>query len=229
MQQPMETEDSLTTNKDRTKDEVTWPQTPSAIFIMGKRQGTKKENKQLWGRVAMAAALWHSAPYPKPYIIFAASDMHGPQRTPDVEAVKQLLVEKFEIPLEFLILRRRANCTVLEVRQARVLSHVYHFTQIFALTHLYHALRTKRYFDEVLPFADVIPVHPDILVEINFPADYADLLPQLEQLIKTSLPNRVDNFREYIIEALLGLAHTIDRQGRFERRLARVLRPTAYS
>jgi uncharacterized SAM-binding protein YcdF (DUF218 family) len=210
------------------KDELTWPQTPSAIFIMGKRQGTKKENTQLWGRVAMAAALWYSAPHPKPYIIFTASDIHGPHRTPDVDLVKRLLVEQFEIPLEFLMLRHRTNCTVLEVRQARVLSRAYHLTQIFALTHLYHAPRTQRYFDEVLSFADVIPVHPDILAEINFPDEYADLLSLIEQLIKTSLPHRVDNFREYIIEALLGLAHTLDRRGRFERRLAHVLRPTAY-
>jgi len=209
-------------------DESTWPQTPSAIFIMGKRQGTKKENKQLWGRVAMAAALWHSAPYPKPYIIFAASDVHGSQHMSDVDLVKQLLVEKFEIPLEFLILRHRANCTVLEIRQARVLSRVYGLTQFFVLTHLYHAPRTQRYFNEVLSFADVIPVHPAILAEINFPEEYADLLPEVEQFIESSLPNKLDGWREYIIEMLLGLAHTIDRRGRFERRLAHILRPTAY-
>jgi hypothetical protein len=134
----MDTHDTRSPDNNTDDKEVIWPQTPSAIFTMGKRQGTKKENKQLWGRVAMAAALWYSAPQPKPYIIFTASDVHGPQRMPDVQAVKQLLVEKFEIPLEFLILRRRANCTVLEVRQARVLSRAYGLTQIFVLTHLYH-------------------------------------------------------------------------------------------
>jgi len=215
-------------NENADNDEVAWPQTPSAIIIMGKRQGTKKENKQLWGRVAMAAALWHSAPQPKPYIIFAASDIHGPQRTPDVETVKQLLVENFEIPLEFLILRRRVSCTVLEIRQVRVLCRAYGLTQIFALTHLYHAPRTQRYFDEVLSFADVIPVHPDILVEIKFPEEYVDLLPRLETTINQSIPNKFDAFREHMIEILLGLAHTIDPQSRFERWLAHVLRPTAY-
>jgi len=210
------------------KDEAPWPQTPSAIFIMGKRQGTKKENKQLWGRVAMAAALWHSAPQPKPYIIFTASDVHGLQHTPDVEVVKRLLIEEFEIPLEFLILRRRANCTLLEVRQARVLSRAYGLSHIFALTHLYHAPRTQRYFAEVLTFADVIPVHPDILVEINFPPEYADLLPQMETTIQESIPSKFDAFREHIVELLLGLAHTINRRGRFERWLAHVLRPRAY-
>jgi len=224
----MATNSTLSPNENIEDEESTWPQTPSAIFILGKRQGTKKENKQLWGRVAMAAALWHSAPQPKPYIAFTASDVHGPQRTPDVTVVKQLLVEKFEIPLEFLIVRRRANCTMLEVRQARVLSRAYGLTQIFALTHLYHAPRTQRYFNEVLSSADVIPVHPDILAEINFPPEYADLLPQLETTIKDSLPNKLDMFREHIIEILLGLAHTIDRRGRFERRLAHVLRPRAY-
>jgi len=224
----MEADKSFQTNEYPQEGEGTWPQTPSAIFIMGKRQGTKKENKQLWGRVAMAAALWHSAPQPKPYIIFTASDVHGPQRRPDVVVVKQLLVEKFEIPLEFLIVRRRANCTMLEVRQARVLSRAYRLSQIFVLTHLYHAPRTQRYFNEVLSSADVIPIHPDILAEINFPPEYADLWPQLETTIKDSLPHKLDIFREHIIEILLGLAHTIDRRGWFERWLAHVLRPTAY-
>lgn len=210
------------------REESTWPQTPSAIFIMGKRQGTKKENKQLWGRVAMAAALWYSAPQPKPYVIFTAADVHDPQRTPDVEVVKQLLVEKFEIPFEFLILRRRANCTLLEVRQARVLSRAYSLAQIFTLTHLYHAPRTQRYFAEALPIADVIPVHPDILAEINFPIEYADLLPQIETTIKESIPPKFDAYREQVVEILLGLAHTINRRGRFERWLAHVLRPKAY-
>jgi hypothetical protein len=80
----------------------------------------------------------------------------------------------------------------------------------------------------VLSFADVIPVHPEILIEIKFPEEYVDLLPQLEMTIKNSILNKPDAFREHIIELLLGLAHTIDRRGRFERWLAHVLRPTAY-
>jgi uncharacterized SAM-binding protein YcdF (DUF218 family) len=224
----MGTDEPLLTDEDSQEEEITWPQTPSAIFILGKRQGTKKENKQLWGRVAMAAALWYSAPQPKPYIIFTASDIHGPKHIPDAQAVKQLLVEKFEIPLEFLILRHRVNCTLLEIRQARVLGRAYGLTQIFGLTHLYHAPRAQRYFDEVLSFADVIPVHPDILAEIEFPQEYSDLLPQLETTINESIPHKFDALREQIIEILLGLAHTIDRRGCFERWLAHVLRPTAY-
>jgi hypothetical protein len=109
-----------------------------------------------------------------------------------------------------------------------VLSRAYGLTQIFALTHLYHAPRTQRYFNEVLSFADVIPVHPDILAEINFPEEYVDLLPQLEISVKDSLPNKLDVLREQTIEILLGLAHTIDGRGRFERSLAHILRPTAY-
>ena len=47
-------------------------------------------------------------------------------------------------------------------------------------------------------------------------------------LIEASQPGRFDLMREYIIETLLNYAHTIDRRGRFERRLAHWLRPTAY-
>lgn len=210
------------------EDELRWPQTPSAILIMGKRQGTKRANTQLWGRVAMAAALWYSAPLPKPYLVFIAADIHGPNQTPDAEVVKSMLTKIFDIPADFLILRQRSNCTLLEVRAARALSRAYRLTHIFVVTHLYHAMRTQRYFDEVMPNTSVIPVHSDILDEITFPAEYADLLPQMQNLIAQSQPKLFDATREHIIEWLLSQAHSLDPRGRFERRLARLLRPTAY-
>jgi hypothetical protein len=210
------------------EEELAWPDTPSLIFILGKRQGTKKENKQLWGRVALAAALWYSAPQPKPYLAFMASDVHGPAQMPDVEAVRTMLLEKFHIPADYLIMRSRTNCTMLEVRSARALRRAYGLAQIFALTHLYHAPRTQRYFNEVLPDVAVMPVHPDILAEITFQAEYTDLLPELARLIEDSIPGKLDNLREQMIEGLLGMAHTFDERGRFERRLAHILRPTAY-
>lgn len=209
-------------------EETRWPTTPSAIVLMGKRQGTKRHNRQLRGRAALVAALWHSAPAPKPYIVFVAADIHGPNRTPDVEVVRSLLVERFDVPADCLILRQRSNCTLLEVRAIRALARAYRLTHIFAVTHLYHAPRTQRYFNEVFPNASVIPVHSDILNEIVFPEAYIDLLPELTELIDESQPNRLDSIREHLIEWLLGLAHTFDPRGRWERRLARVLRPQAY-
>jgi hypothetical protein len=210
------------------EDELQWPTTPSAILIMGKRQGTKKENKQLSGRTAMAAALWYSAPQPKPYIAFVASDVHGPAKIPDGDLAKTMLVQQFGIPADYLILRKRSNCTLIEVRAMRAIARAYRLTHVFLLTHLYHAARAQRYSDEVLPQASVIPVHPTILSEITFPAEDLDLLPELLRLIKASQPNRLDTFREAIVEWLLNQAHTLDPRGRFERRLARLLRPRAY-
>lgn len=220
----MTVQDSPTTND----EELRWPTTPSAIVLMGKRQGTKRHNRQLRGRAALVAALWHSAPAPKPYIVFVAADVHGPQHTPDVEVVRSLLVERFDIPADFLILRRRSNCTLLEVRAVRALARAYRLTHIFAVTHLYHAPRTQRYFNEVFPNASVIPVHSDILNEIIFPEVYTDLLPELIALIDESQPSRLDSGREHLIEGLLGLAHWLDPRGRWERRLAKILRPQAY-
>ena len=205
-----------------------WPPTPSAILVMGKRQGTKKENKQLWGRVALAAALWYSAPEPKPYLLYVASDVHGPDRTPDARLVKTMLSQSFGISADFVMLRPVSNCTLIEVRAARALSRIYRLSHIFALTHLYHAPRAQRYFDEILPTAAVIPVHPAILAEINFPPEYDRLLPEIQALVQASQPHRLDLWREQVIEMALNLAHTIDRRGRFERWLARLLRPRSY-
>ncbi len=210
------------------EDEQDWPQTPAGILIMGKRQGTKKENKQLWGRTALAAALWHSAPQPKPYVLFVASDIHGPLCTPDAEAVKSLLTTQFEIPADYLILRQKTNCTLLEVRATQAICRAYKLEEIFAVTHLYHAPRSQRYFSEVLLYASVIPVHPEILDEITFPLEIIDILENIRTLVEDSMPGKVDVIREYIIEMFLGLAHTVDRRGRFERRLAKILRPGAY-
>jgi hypothetical protein len=209
--------------------EPEWPSAPSGILIMGKRQGTKKENKQLWGRVALAAALWYSAPNPKPYLIFVACDLHQPKLTPDAQVVKTMLLERFHIPADYLIIRQMTNCTLLEVRAARVLRRVYHLAHIFALTHLYHAARSQRYFDEVLPDASVIPVHPDILDEIQFPLEVTALWLDMRALVKESQPGRLDMIREQIIEWLLNQAHTLDRRGRYERWLARLVRPDAYT
>ena len=214
----------MATNQDSKLD---WPLQPSGILIMGKRQGTKKDHKQLWGRIAMAAALWYSAPQPKPYLIFVAADFHGPLRTPDTHLVKSKLTQEFGIPGDFVILRQKTNCTLLEVRAARVISRAYGLARIFAITHLYHAPRTQRYMSEILPDASVIPVHPDILEEIAFPVEAEELLGQVQAVIRASLPSRPDLIREQIIEWLLSQAHRLDARGRLERPLARILRPAA--
>lgn len=210
------------------ENDLSWPQRPSAVLIMGKRQGTKRENKQLYGRIAMAAALWYSAPQPKPYLVFVASDVHSRQQIPDATVVKTTLVDEFGIPGDFLVLRQKSNCTLLEVRTIRAINRTYRFAKIFAITHLYHAPRAQHYFNEVLLDAMVIPVHPDILTEITFPPAGEELLHQLRTIVSDSQPKRLDLLREHCIEWLLTQAHTLDSRGRLERRLARVLRPGTY-
>lgn len=206
-------------------EDLEWPSQPSGILIMGKRQGTKKENKQLWGRIAMAAALWYSAPQPKPYLIFVASDIHGLHRTPDGQMVKSMLVEKYAIPADFIIVRRKSNCTLMEVRVARALQRTFSLAKLFAVTHLYHAPRTQRYFNEINLDASVIPAHSEILDEIIFPEQAKDLFNEMRQVIDGSQPRLLDRTREQLIELTLSWAHTLDPRGRLERRLARILRP----
>jgi hypothetical protein len=160
--------------------------------------------------------------------MFVASDMHGPKLTPDAQVVKTMLLERFHIPGDYVITRQVTNCTLLEVRMARVLRRIYGLAHIFALTHLYHAARAQRYLNEVLPDASVIPTHPAILDEIQFPLESTAIWLDIRALVKESQPGRLDNLREHIIEWLLNQAHSLDRRGRYERRLARLLRPGAY-
>jgi len=216
----MHSDDKLSTNE----TELAWPRGLSALLVMGKRQGTKRENRQLWARVALSAALWYSAPDPKPYILFVAADVHGPWRTPDARVVKNLLVDTYKISADYVMLRPVSNCTLVEVRAVRALSKIYRLSHIFAITHLYHAARSQRYFDEVLSNASVIPVHPDILTEITLPDNCAHLFAELPPLIAASMPSRFDLFREHLIEFLMTCTHTLDPHGRFERSVARLLR-----
>lgn len=209
------------------ENKLDWPSQPSGILIMGKRQGTKKDNKQLGGRIAMAAALWHSAPQPKPYLIFVAADFHSALRIPDAQLVKYKLTQEFGIPGDFVIVRQKTNCTLLEVRAARVISRAYGLARIFAITHLYHAPRTQNYISEILPDASVIPVHPDILEEISFPVEAGHLFDQVQKTVRDSLPPPLDLMREQIVEWLLSQAHALDPRGRLERPLAKILRPGA--
>jgi hypothetical protein len=128
-----------------------------------------------------------------------------------------------------LILRQTANCTLLEVRAARVLARTYGLKHIFAVTHPYHAPRAQRYLNEILSNAAVIPVHVDVLTEVTFPVELAGLWQEIQTLIKHSMPGPLDMAREHFIEWLLNQAHTFDPRGRFERRLSRILRPGAYT
>jgi hypothetical protein len=203
-------------------DEFIWPGEPTAILIMGKRQGTKRENKQLLGRVAMAAALWYRSPYPKPYIMFVAADKA--HELADAEVVKTLLTNQFMIPGDYLILREKTNCTLLEVRLIRVLSHIYKLTHIFAVTHLYHAPRAQRYFNEVVTHVSVIPVHPEVWQPLSELAEEMLFFNELQRIMRDSLPTPLDNLRETLIEIMLGYLHFFDRQGRVERWLARKIR-----
>ncbi len=194
---------------------------------MGKRQGTKKENKQLWGRTALASALWHSAPQPKPYLIFVAADVNVLNHTPDAVAVKSMLTTQLEIPRDYIITRQKTNCTLLEVRAVHAICRTHKISTLFAVTHLYHAPRSQRYFNEVMPNAAVIPVHPDILDEITFPLELIDLLEKIRGIVTDSLPRSSDAIREQLVEWLLSGLHHLDSRGRLERRMARFMRPEA--
>ena len=216
----------MTTAEESTveEEELRWPSTPSAIVIMGKAAPSASEHHELQGRIAMAAALWYSAPQPKPYIAYVATDRHGPNRRPDAALVKEMLRERFNIPADYIMTRRHSNCTVIEMRAIRVLARHYRLTHLFIVTHLYHAARTQAYANEVWPNADVIPVHPAILDEISFPVMYEDRAPEIAELVKRSQPSLFGRLKEGLVEWLLTVLHSLDRRGRVERWLAKRFR-----
>jgi uncharacterized SAM-binding protein YcdF (DUF218 family) len=197
---------------------------PSALHIVAKRQGSKLENRQLIARAAMAAALWHFAPEPKPRISYVASDVHGPDRTPDAELVRSLLTDRFHVPASSLLLRTRANCTFLEVRRVRALSRAAGLEHILALTHAYHARRVQRYFNEVMDGVTVLPVDFEGIDGVLRASVQPVLFHEVRKLVERARPDPLDLARESVVEWLLSGFHSLDPRGRLERRLADLLR-----
>jgi hypothetical protein len=199
----------------------------SAILIMAKRQAGRAENKPLLGRIALAAALWHSAPDPKPLILYVASDSHGQPEIADAQVVRSVLTENLGIPPGSLMLREKSNCTLVEVRMVRNLARTHGFDRILAVTHPYHAPRVQRYFDEVLHGVRVVTATSECLTELTPPSGPHEFLEKLRPMIEISQPGRWQLVRERLVEGLLDRIHLLDPRGRLERWLARILRGVA--
>ena len=195
------------------------------IHIMAKRQGSKKGNRQLAARVATAAVLWHCAPGSKPTISYVANDVHGPEKKPDAHVVRRLLAERFRVPEDALHIRIKANCTLLEVRMVRTLSRVHGLGRIAALTHMYHAGRAQRYFNEVLPNVSVFPVVPELLNHASNRFGKPVFFHEALDIVRKAPPDRMDLAREHLVECTLNRIHTLDPRGLLERSLADRLRP----
>ncbi|NNE43296.1 MAG: DUF218 domain-containing protein, partial [Gemmatimonadetes bacterium] len=187
-----------------------------AIAILGKSQGTKPENRQLWARIGMAAALWYESPEPKPYIIYVAAH--------DVPVVEAMLDGYYAIPRGHIVTRWISNCTFVEARAIRDVCDVIGLGRVRAVTHPYHATRTRRYLEEVVPDPEVVAVERAAWERLRIPTDHAGLFESLPALIDSSQPPPLDHTRERTVETVLNGIHAVDPGGHFERWLANVVR-----
>jgi hypothetical protein len=191
-----------------------------AIAILGKSQGTKPENLQLHARVGLAAALWHAAPEPRPEVFYVPADF-APGGTPDADAVRSLLTRRYRVPEARVVTRRISNCTHREARGLRDLCAERGTGRLTAVTHAYHAARTARYLEEVLPGRTrVVRVTAAELAKVRPPGDAAPPFEELPALIEASLPRGWDAAREAMVEAAMTVLHALDRSGRVEAALA---------
>lgn len=109
-----------------------------AVVILGKHQGTRRQNLELRGRVALAAAVWHGLGDRAVPIHFLAADTHGPARVRDGAVVRALLTEQYGVPADAVSVRRWSLCTVAEIRGVRALARLRRFDRVLAITHGYH-------------------------------------------------------------------------------------------
>ncbi|MGQ0720233.1 MAG: YdcF family protein [Candidatus Eiseniibacteriota bacterium] len=192
-------------------------QASAAVAVLGKSQGTKPHNRQLEARLALGAALWHASPEPKPLLLYAAEH--------DVPAVRSALLDRWGVPPDRLVTRRISHCTFVEVRALRDLCAEAGAAKLLAVTHPYHAARTRAYLREVLPEATVIPAHESALAGLDLPAPEAARFADLRALLRRSQPDLLDEARERLVEAALRIIHALDRSGTSERALANFARP----
>jgi hypothetical protein len=191
-----------------------------AVAILGKVQRILRDPSQLDARIATAAALWHAAPAPKPWILYVASDVHGRDRRPDGLVVRRMLV-RFGVAAEDFVFRPWSNCTVVEARALRVLARALRLGAITALTHPYHAPRARRILTAVIPGIEVLAVRPEAVTDLTVPG------LDLQRVVALSMPGRADLVRERTVESVLAWLGIVDRRGRFERKLASALRAAA--
>lgn len=198
---------------------------PTALAIFGKSQGTNPENLQLLARIGFAAALWHAASPPRPAIFYVPADVGGPDRRPDTHTVRAMLTGRYRVPEELVVTRRISNCTFREVRGLVDLCGETGTASLTAVTHAYHARRTARYLEEVLPGRfRVAAVTLPALAALRIPDASAALFADLAGIVSRSVPRGADAIREAVVEAAMTALHAVDRSGRIERRLADLVR-----
>jgi uncharacterized SAM-binding protein YcdF (DUF218 family) len=195
----------------------------TAVLVMGK-QVRRRENVQLQGRAAVAAAVWHSLGDPELAVVHVAADTHGPVGTPDGTVLRALLTGRYRLPDEVVITREWSRCTVAEVRALRVLARARGIGRVLAVTHGYHARRVAAYLAEAGLAAEVLTPDVATLARFPLPAEVADLGPLVADAVARATPGPLDLVRERANEALLTRLHRLDPRGRVERILARVFR-----
>jgi hypothetical protein len=164
--------------------------------------------------------MWHAAREPRPGILYVPADF-APDGTPDADTVRSLLTGRYRVPDAAVTTRRVSNCTCREVRGLRDLCAERGTARLIAVTHAYHAARTARYLEEVLPGrARVVPVTQAELAGLQLPAEAAPLFEGLPALIETSRPRGTDAVREAMVEGVMTALHALDRGGRVECALA---------
>jgi len=124
-----------------------------------------------------------------------------------------------------VVTRRLSNCTYREVRGLRDLCAERGIERLTAVTHGYHAARTARYLEEVLPGrARVVPVTVAELIALRLPEAAGERFEDLLELIERSEPRGADALREAVVEGAMTALHALDRDGRLECGLADLLR-----
>jgi uncharacterized SAM-binding protein YcdF (DUF218 family) len=184
-----------------------------AIVIMAKRPARRKGPRELEARAALGILFWQQTGGRVTIICVEGHDLPDSDLS-GAEVVHNVAVAA-GVPRDHILTRPLTNCTVREVVAIRDILRELDARQPLVITHPYHVRRTRWYLREAGIGANVIGCSAELAIR-TFPSIEASLL----RLIERGEAHGLNYAREFVVEILLTILHSLDRGGRVEMRLA---------
>jgi DUF218 domain-containing protein len=184
-----------------------------AIVIMGKRPARHKGPLELEARAALGVLFCRQTLLTVPIICAEGHDLPDSDLS-GAEVVHNVAIVA-GIPSDRIVTRGSTNCTVREVMAIHTLLREADANRPLVITHPYHVRRTSWYLRESGIIANVVGCSVELANRSFSPVEAS-----LFSLIERGETHGLNYAREFVVEILLTILHSLDRGGRVEMLLA---------
>jgi hypothetical protein len=184
-----------------------------AVVIMAKRPAPREGPYELEARAALGVLFCRQAGLSVPIICVEGYDLPDSDLS-GADVVRNLAVTA-GVPSDRIATRGLTNCTVREVVAIREVLHDWNADRPLIITHPYHVHRTRWYLREAGIDASVVGCSAGLATRTFSPIDEF-----LFCLIERGETRGLNRAREFVVEILLTILHSLDRGGRVEMLLA---------